>query len=234
MRKAQVLAGVAVVLLVGGIWVSDASAHVTPDPATAPKGAGDQAITFRVPNEMDNASTVTLEIQLPQDHPIAEVDALDTPGWTSTIETRHLDTPIKTDDGSFSDVASVITWKGGSIGPGEYGDFKILAMGLPTDTDALTFKAVQTYDDGQSVSWIETDPAAEHPAAVVALTAADSDSAHATTNAPTEAAATASKTSSNDSSKGLAIGAVVVAAVALLVAAGALLSTRRPKPATAE
>ena len=43
----------------------------------------------------------------------------------------------------------------------------MLAQGLPKDTDSLTFKAIQSYDNGQDVAWIDvpdaTNPNPEHP-----------------------------------------------------------------------
>jgi uncharacterized protein YcnI len=213
-----------------------ASAHITPDPPSAPKGAGDQVFTFRVPNEMPTADTVKLTLQLPQDHPIASVDVLAMPGWTSTVQTKHLTTQITTDDGSFSDVASVITWSAGKIAPGQYGEFKILAQGLPTDTNELVFKALQEYDNGQTVAWIETQANAEHPAPTVQLTSGAPDSTTAVTSTPTTAAGSASvaavKVTKSDSSKGLAIAGLVVGGIGLIVAIVAVVLARR-KPAGA-
>ena len=232
----SVLTATGVFLVVGALG---ASAHVTPDPATAPKGAADQVITFRVPNEMDNANTVKLTLQLPQDHPIADVEALAMPGWTDKIQTRHLTTPIKTDDGEVTDVASVITWTGGKIAPGQYGAFKILAMGLPTDTNQLVFKALQGYDNGKTVSWIETQPGAEHPAPVVQLTAALPEGETTTTVAAAPSATTvpATKTTvadSTSSSNGLGVAGIIVGAIGLVLAIVALIVARsRRTPPTA-
>ncbi len=60
-----------------------------------------------------------------------------------------------------------------AIAPGAFGEFVIIAGQLP-DTDSLTFKAIQTYSDGSTVSW--TDVAApgskadlDHPAPVLDL-----------------------------------------------------------------
>jgi len=234
MRTARMLAALALVVLSTLGMAAAASAHVTADPSTAPKGAGDQEFTFRVPNEEDKASTVEVELQLDQAHPIAAVDVAAMPGWTTTVTTRHLTTPIKTDDGSFSDVADVITWKGGKIAPGEYGDFKILAMGLPSDTDSLVFKAIQHYDDNQVVSWIETGADAEHPAPVVKLVAAgEGDAASTPTTAPatTKPATTTTAAKASDSSKGVATAALVIAIVGLLVAGGAIVMARKPSSA---
>lgn len=80
--------------------------------------------------------------------------------------------------------------------------------------DSLTFKAVQTYDDGTVVSWIETAPDAEHPAPVMQLTAAEEP-------AP-------SKSTSSSSSNGLAVVALIVAIVGVLAGgAGIVLGRRR-------
>lgn len=208
-----------------------ASAHITPDPSAAQKGAGDQQIVFRVPNENPKANTVKLVLQLDQAHPIADVDVLSMAGWTSQITTRHLDKAITTDDGTFSDVASEITWSGGKIGPGQFGEFTILAQGLPTDTDKLVFKAIQSYDDGSQVAWIETGADSEHPAPTVTLTSAQPDQAAPGAAAtPTPAMATKTK-SSNDSGKGYAIGAIVLAGIGIVIAVAALttgLARKRP------
>ncbi len=233
MRFGRLSALIAVVVALVLTTGSAAFAHVTPDPASAPKGAGDQEITFRVPNEEPNANTVSLTLQLPQDHPIAAVAAADMPGWTSTVTTRHLDTPLKTDDGSFSDVASVITWTGGTITPGHYGDFRILAMGLPADTDSLTFKAIQGYSDGKTASWIDTGADAQFPAPVVKLAAADAAAAdhHAATPTATAKAAPATTSSTSDSSgNALGITGIVVGGVALAAAIVAIVLSRRREP----
>ena len=219
--------GVAAVALVSVAPI--AAAHVTPDPSTAQKGAGDQQFVFRVPNENTKANTVKLVLQLDQMHPIADVNVLSVAGWTSEITKRHLAKAITTDDGSFSDVASEITWSGGKIGPGQFGEFTILAQGLPTDTDKLVFKAIQYYDDGSQVAWIQTGANAEHPAPVVTLTSAKSDQTVPATKAtPTPMTATKS---SNNSGKGYAIGAIILAGIGIVIAVAAMatgLNRQRP------
>ena len=60
-------AAVAVVLL-----ASAASAHVVVTPSSAPAGSS-QELTFRVPNEQDNATTVKLTVAFPDDPPIPSV-----------------------------------------------------------------------------------------------------------------------------------------------------------------
>jgi uncharacterized protein YcnI len=167
-----------------------ASAHVTANPGTAQQG-GYAKVSFRVPNERDTASTSRLEVSLPTDHPIASVSTRAVPGWTSTVQKTKLDKPIKTDDGEISEVVSKITWTGGKIAPGMFEDFDVSMGPLPTDTTELVFKALQTYDNGEVVRWIDTAPEGapepDHPAPVLKLTPAGASPAAtpATTTAET-------------------------------------------------
>jgi uncharacterized protein YcnI len=241
------LAGIAIVLTGLAFWAGVASAHITITPDSAPKGAGDQVITFQVPNEMDNANTIGLRVQFPTDHPIAAIDPQAIPGWTSKVTTTHLATPITTDDGTVTDVVSEVDWTGGSIPPGHFGAFPVLAMGLPKDVDSLTIKAIQSYDNGQDVSWIEDTPPGgpepDHPAPVLKLTAAAGDNAAAgasgsnqvgvTTTAAPATTSNATTSSSSDSSKALAAIGIIVAVVALALAVVALI-TARTKVSAAE
>lgn len=227
MRRVKALLAVAMSAGLIGAWATAASAHVTIEPPSAEQGAGDVTLTFRAPNEDPTANMTELDIQFPSDHPIAVVDPLTTAGWTVTTKTTHLSTPIKTDDGEFSDVVSEITWTGGKIPATQYGEFKVLAMGLPSDATSLTFKAVQIYDNGTTVSWIDTAANAEHPAPVLELTPAPTDSGGSSTTA---AAPTAGGSSD---SKGLAVAALIVGAVGLVVGIGAFGLARRKRPAAA-
>jgi uncharacterized protein YcnI len=168
-----------------------ASAHVTANPGTAQQG-GYAKISFRVPNERDTASTTQLEVSFPTDHPIASVETRAIPGWTASVQKSKLDKPIKTDDGEINEVVSKITWSGGKIPPGSFEDFDVSMGPLPTDTDELVFKALQTYDNGEVVRWIDTAPEGapepEHPAPVVKLTPANANQASVTAAAGTDAA----------------------------------------------
>ena len=160
-----------------------ASAHVTANAGNAQQG-GYTKVSFRVPNERDNASTTQLEINFPTDHPIASVETRAVPGWTSTAEKTKLDKPVKTDDGEISEVISKITWTGGKIPPGSFEEFDVSMGPLPTDTNELVFKALQTYDNGEVVRWIDTAPEGapepEHPAPVLKLAPANADQAAVT------------------------------------------------------
>lgn len=154
-----------------------ALAHVTVQPGQAPKGSYSE-LSFRVPNERDDAGTTTLEVHFPTDHPLSSVRVQPVPGWAYKIEMTKLDQPIDAGHGQVSEVVGKITWSGGLIRPGEYQDFPVSVGPLPEDADQLVFKALQTYQNGEVVRWIQesadgTEP--EHPAPVLELTAAEDE-----------------------------------------------------------
>src|SRR4051812_15283003 len=128
-RSVSVLAAVATALVV--LTAGAASAHVT-IPGTATKG-GFGIVTLSVPNEVDGASTVKLEVQIPKDVTLASVSPQPKPGWTVTTTTRHLTTPVTSDDGSVTDVVDTVTWSGGKIASGQFDTFSLSVGPLPTD-----------------------------------------------------------------------------------------------------
>ncbi len=184
MRQLRPRRIVGALALVGALVVAaagPAAAHVEIDPGSQPKGATG-TFAFRVPNEEDNASTVRIDVQFPTDHPIANVLVQVKPGWMFTTQSHQLTKPIKTDDGTFSSAVTEISWvsTGGQIPPGGYDLFPVFGGPLPTNASELTFKAVQTYSNGDVVRWIELPtkgaPPPDHPAPVLRLTKAASSS----------------------------------------------------------
>jgi uncharacterized protein len=190
-----------------------AEAHVTVQPTSVPAGGEDTRLVVRVPNEMDNASTVKLDLQLPPG--FAEASFEPNPGWTVQVTKAKLATPIHTDDGDITEGVTRITWTGdgkdGSIPPGGFKDFGLSVLVPGKAGDKLTFKALQTYSNGKIVRWIGP-PDADTPAPVVDVTAAT----------PAE------KSSSSD---GLAIAALIVGVLALILGFAALLTGRRRRAA---
>jgi uncharacterized protein YcnI len=176
-RRARLLlpAALAVVIVVLGATV--AGAHVTVVPDNAPKG-GSEILSFSVPNEEQAASTVGVEVLLPTKNPIASVSTKPMPGWTVSAEKTKLSKPVTTDDGQVTEAVSKITWTAtdGGLKPGEFDLFTVSAGPLPTNTNKLTFKVIQSYSDGTTVNWIEATvkgaPEPEHPAPVLTLTKA--------------------------------------------------------------
>jgi periplasmic copper chaperone A len=160
-----------------------AGAHVSVTPSSAPKG-GFQVLSFNVPNEEADANTVKLEVTIPTKNPIAFVSYQPMPGWTVEVEKTTLAKPVKSDDGEVTEAVSKITWTAtdGGLAPGQFDLFTISAGPLPTKTNTLTFKAIQTYSNGEVVSWIQQTvkgaPEPEHPAPTLTLTSAKDEHGH--------------------------------------------------------
>lgn len=235
-RAATVAALAGSVVLLAAV---PAFAHVTVQPNTAAKGSY-STVAFKVPNEEDGASTIKVEVNLPADHPIASVSIQPVPGWTAKVVKSKLATPIKSDDGTIDEAVTKITWSGGKIEPGQFQQFPVSFGPLPADADSLSFKALQTYDNGDIVRWIDiaqagqTEP--EHPAPTIKLTAAPSDDGAApatTTPAAAPAAdakdaaqpAAASADSSDGTARTLGIVGIVVGVIG--VGFGVLAGRRR-------
>jgi len=192
-----------------------ASAHVTVSAPGAARGGSDAVITFRVPTESDTASTTGLQVRLPTDTPIAGVLVRPIPGWTHTEKTVKLATPISTDDGDITEAVAEIDWtaSAGGIGPGEFGEFVVMAGQLP-DAPRITFKAVQIYSDGSRTAWAEVPAPGstvepEHPAPSLDLASA---------------APVAESSASNSRTGAVILGSV---ALAVAVASGSLTLVRR-------
>jgi uncharacterized protein len=178
-RRARLLVATAIVVGAVALAALPASAHVSITPASAPKG-GFQVLSFNVPNEEQDANTVKLEVQLPMANPIPSVSVKPMPGWTIDVQKTTLAKPVTTDDGQVTQAVSTITWTATDAGllPGQFDLFTISAGPLPTKPKSLTFKAIQTYSNGDTVNWIQASvkgaPEPEHPAPVLKLTKATS------------------------------------------------------------
>lgn len=158
-----------------------AFAHVSVQPGEASKG-GYATINFKVPNERDNASTTQLEVSFPVDQPLTSVMPQDVPGWTVKVETSKLDKPLTVHGKQINEAVTKVTWSGGKIETGRFQQFPLSVGKLPENADQMVFKAIQTYDNGEVVRWIEEakEGAAEpqNPAPVLKLTAAQADGHH--------------------------------------------------------
>ncbi|MEU5389236.1 YcnI family copper-binding membrane protein [Kitasatospora cineracea] len=199
-----------------------AFAHVTVQPGSVQQG-GYSAVAFRVPNESDTASTVKVEVNLPLDHPMASVRTQPVPGWTAVLEKSKLDKPLDSHGQQITEAVSKITWTandGTKIAPGQYQDFAVSLGALPTDTDTLVFKALQTYDNGDVVRWIEEakdgQPEPSKPAPALKLTKAAGATAaadqHSADSAGAQQAAAGAK-SSDSTARTLGVVGIVVGVV---------------------
>ncbi|AEH11706.1 MULTISPECIES: YcnI family copper-binding membrane protein [Protofrankia] len=211
-----------------------ASAHVTVQPKSAAAGSY-TTLSFKIPTERDDASTTKLEIQFPTDTPISSVTIEPHLGWSYQVAKTKLAEPIKTDDGSVSEVISQITWTASSadtaIKPGEFAVFNVSAGPLPAQAGTVAFKALQTYSNGEVVRWIDVaqpgQDEPEHPAPSLTLTAAaaggaDAHGASAASASPA-GTGTADTTASHsvDSSDGTARGLGIAGLVVGLIGIGA-------------
>jgi periplasmic copper chaperone A len=217
-------AGLALVAAAGPAW-----AHVTVEPASAPKGS-DAVLAFVIPNEKADATTTKVKVQFPTDHPIAEALVEAIPGWTAEATQFKVTTPIQTDAGPVTSAVNDVTWTatdGKGIAAEHFQEFRV-SVGLPDDAASLAFPTVQTYSDGSTVNWVQVaptgGPAPDNPEPVLTLTAGASTGGSTTA---TPAATSAVKQSDVDNAKTLAIVGVVVGALGLLAGAGGLARGRR-------
>jgi uncharacterized protein YcnI len=188
-----------------------AFAHVEVSPETAAKG-GSGTFTFNVEDERDTANEVTVEIFLPAGVATGQVKPSAPVGWqfafTSSPSVR------------FTHAA-----------PGPDGDqsFTLAIDPLP-NTDQLIFKALVSYDNGETDRWIDLPTVGKeppHPAAVVTLTGTA-----ATGSTTTAAKSTPNTLTHPDKTNSKGIAAVIVAAVVVvgLLVAFALRGRRRTTP----
>lgn len=197
-----------------------AQAHVTLQPTSAPAdGYVVQAV--RVPNEEDNASTTKVVVRFPAGIDYAAYQPV--AGWKAAVQSSGKEV---------EQVTFAATGKG--IAPGSFQDFP-LQMHTPDKAGtALTFKALQTYSNGDVVPWIGA-PDSDNPAPQVALTKAvpEGAAAHAETEAPTPTVSatpvrqTAAVTKGDGDGTGLAIAALAVGLVGLGVGGAGLAAARR-------
>ncbi|WP_130799392.1 YcnI family copper-binding membrane protein [Streptomyces otsuchiensis] len=235
-RRARIALGGAVAAGTVLALATPASAHVTIDPREVP-GGGYATVNVKVPNERDDASTVSVELFLDPDHPVASVMPEPVPGWDIEVETAELDEPLEVHGNQITEAPSKITWSGGEINPGMFQQFPLSVGRLPEDADQLVLKAIQTYDSDEVVRWIdEPGDDAESPAATLTLTAATDDGHGGDDEAEedghdADTAAASSETASHESGSsdttarvigGVGLGVGVIGAVV------ALLALRRP------
>jgi uncharacterized protein len=172
-RKIVVLAAA------GALTVAAAAqAHVTLQPNAAVAGAY-TVLNVRVPNERDEASTVKVDVKFPAGFAAVSYQPLS--GWKARVIKKKLATPIQTDDGPITEGVDRMIWTGsgtglGRIAPGQFLDLPISVKVPGKAGDVLTFKALQTYSNGEVVRWIGA-PDADQPAPRVTVTSAKAKSA---------------------------------------------------------
>ncbi|GIT78361.1 hypothetical protein LLS1_00300 [Leifsonia sp. LS1] len=204
--------------------------HVTPDSATPGSYA---TLTFKVPTESATAGTVKLVVDLPTATPFTSVSYQPIPGWTASVDTETLATPVKTDDGTITEAPVRITWtadNGTQIAPGQFQEFTISAGAVP-DTGSILLPTHQYYSDGSVVDWADKTPASgkepEHPAPTLYVNdpAPAEEGGTMTTQVETTGttpASTSAGTAATAVSIGLGIGGLALGAIALVISVLAL------------
>ncbi len=160
-------------LVIGLVAVGAAAAHVTVHPNALPSG-GFTVVNVQVPNEVDAASTVKVDVKLPNG--IFFLSTQPIPGWTAKVSVTKLAKPVKVFDDLSTQQVSRVVWtaKAGTLGKGQFQSFPMsLLVPKAAKGTVLTFKAVQTYSNGKVVRWIGA-PSADTPAPQVLITAAGS------------------------------------------------------------
>ncbi|WP_328361248.1 YcnI family protein [Streptomyces sp. NBC_00457] len=240
MKASRLAAAGAVAASAVVVLSSPAFAHVTVQPeGTAAKG-GYAVVDFKVPNEQDDASTTKLEVSFPTDHPLASVMPEPVEGWSIKTTKSTLDKPVESHGEKLTQAITKVTWTatGDGIKPGFFQKFPVSIGALPEDTDDLTFKALQTYSNGDVVRWIEEQQEGqeepENPAPVLTLSAAEeghhgSGASEEPADDASAAAATTTADAETDSSDTTArvLGIVGIVIGAVGVAYGVLAGRRR-------
>jgi len=201
-----------------------ASAHVTIDPAQADPGSY-PLINFKVPTESATATTVKVELTLPQDTPFGFVSYTPVAGWTTELVKETLPEPVVTDDGEVTEAVTKVIWTaeaGSELTAEQYGVFP-LVLGPVPDTGSIVLAVDQTYSDGTVVSWSETGADAEHPAPVLYVNDAPAEDHHHDDAEGDEASIevggdTAAAASDDSLARVLGIGGLVLGAVAIVIA----------------
>jgi len=229
------LAGLALVVA----SASAASAHVRVVPQSTAAG-GYSVLTFRVPNEMDDASTTKVVIDLPTDTPFTYAAVRPLPGWDADIEEGKLPKSVDVEGATITKAPLHVTFTAdadSAVQPGQFQEFEIQVGPLPAEGTDLVLPAHQTYSDGTVVDWDETATGSEepeNPAPEFVVTAAQGEEgatptsgatvSASPTTAPTATAAAASSdaASSSDEPDSLARwlgGLGLLAGIAALVVA---------------
>jgi uncharacterized protein YcnI len=219
MRTSLAAKSVATVAAVGILVLGaplTAQAHVKISPNTAAPG-DDIEVTFRVPNEMENAGTVKVEIDLPTKTPFAGAEYQPVPGWTARIVEAKLAKPIRNDGVEVTEapVKVIYTAKPGvEIRVGQFQEFPI-ALDLTPDTGSVEFPTYQTYSNGDVVKWNEPTPPdgdePDNPAPTLYITdPPPTDTESGVTLAATDSAASTASTALILGTAGLAIGVIAL------------------------
>jgi uncharacterized protein YcnI len=156
-RTAAALTAAALTALVTLAPAAPVAAHTETDLVAVPAGAR-ATITLRPTHGCDGSPTVEVAIQAP----VEGAAAGEVSGWTARAEA----------DGRGH---TVLEWTGGALPADETGAFPVTFTAPDTVGELLVFPSVQECEDGETLSWIDGDPAGEYPAPRLLVLAASID-----------------------------------------------------------
>jgi len=154
MRLLNSAAAVAVLLF--GLAVGDANAHVTANPDQAPADSWFRT-ALRVSHGCEGTPTVAVRVRMPDG--VLSVRPEMKPGWEISITMRTLDQPIEGPHETVTEVVDEVAWRGGPL-PDAYFDEFGLSMRLPAEEGTLYFPTVQECEEGVH-RWIEIPSAGQ-------------------------------------------------------------------------
>lgn len=221
----RLLASGALAALAVGVLAGPAAAHVTVNSPGATQG-GFAVLTFRVPNERD-VPTFGLKVQFPKDQPLQSVSVKPKAGWTYTVTREKLEAPIQDSHGEeITEAVGVIDWRSTTgIKAGEFEEFQVSVGPLP-EVDQLSFPAIQVYQGGDEVAWIQdasngAEP--ERPAPTLTLTKAQPEGAQAKEAAQGDGTSGTAAPDDDAASKGSVVVALVVGALGIVAGVAGIL-----------
>ncbi len=198
----------AIVIGVVALVAGPAFAHVEIQRDGEVGADGAVATTLNVPNEEANAGTVKVELVFPASPALTVAEPAVVSGWTATVQKS-----------SSGDVQQV-TWTGGPLTGDKKVALPLKIAAIPAGVKTVEFKALQTYDNGDVVRWIEVTPAGgqepEHPAPVLTARGKQALDAPATTASTGASGGEASGTKSSSDS-GLSSGAIIAIIVGIVI-----------------
>ena len=134
-----------------------AQAHVTLNPREVTAGSF-TVMNVRVPNERDDTGTTKVDVRFPDG--FYSLLYKKVPGWKVKVYKEKLDQPVEREGGlKVTEQVSRIVWtgnpkKGGIVRPGQFEEFPVSTQVPEGEAGSfLTFKADQTYRDGERVRW---------------------------------------------------------------------------------
>jgi uncharacterized protein YcnI len=139
------------------------SAHVTVQPKESV--VGHSVSSVRVPNEKE-VSTTQVRVVVPEGVLVQGV--MPVANWQYKVTREEPKEAMEESEDHHADEGRIteVTWFGGAIKAGEFMEFP-LSVQYKADVDKVSWKAYQTYADGEVVAWDGSDE--KLPAATVAV-----------------------------------------------------------------